>query len=1128
MTEPALNPESDAASRGAPGWLDRALADGIRLNAETVILGLLLIAAVISRFYDLGVRVVSHDEVTHVYWSYNLFRGLGFQHNPLSHGPLQFHLISLSYFLFGVSDFTARIPTALAGVIGVGMVFLFRRWLGRTGALAAAALMLVSPYILYYNRYARNESFVVVEGLAMFWAVFRYTETRQARWLYLLAASLTLHFATKETSFIYAAQLLVFLAGAFVWHVLRASWSRRGHRVVFAIGLLAAVVGFGVSFLAYFRNLVTATKAFQAGETFSGPAITPLLGLGLILMLAGTVLFVAALLSEFGRRLRSEFPALDLLIITGTITLTQLPGLFLPPEILARYGDGGNPEALLDPLAVQRLTLAIPLFLLLAIAVGVAWDWRRWGIAVAVAVALYVPFYTTMFSHSLGLLTGSVGSLAYWLGNQGVERGSQPWYYYGLLQIPLYEFLPALGSLAALVIGARRLLRRDGTASGAAAVEPADRGARFPVIGFLGYWAFTSLVAYTYAGEKMPWLTVHITLGMILLTGWVIGRLLESIDWAAFRSGRAWVITGLLVLGLVAAARAVGLLAGLNPPFGGVGLDGLNATLGFLTSLVTLAAVVFGLALLIRGWRSADLLRLGALIAVAALFGLTARAAFRAAYVNFDNATEFLVYAHSATGSKTLLEQVEDLSRRTTDGMSIDVAYDDRTSYPFMWYLRDFPNTHPFGSTPGRDLLNYPLIIAGDANYPKVDPLVGDRYFQFEYTRMWWPMQDYWGLTWERVWNAIRSPDYRDALWDVWLNRDFTAYGQLTQVDYSLQHWSPAERMRLYVRKDIAAMIWDYGALPASLEPVEFADPYEDQMTDLAADSIFGPGGTVDLQLSRPRSIAVARDGTLYIADTGNHRILHVNEQGEVLHSWGTFAESLQGAAPGGTFNEPWGVAVAPDGSVYVADTWNHRIQHFTSRGDFLGMFGTYGTGETATAFWGPRSVAVDSQGRVYVSDTGNKRIVVFDRQGESVGSFGSAGYGPGQLNEPVGVAVGPDDTVYVDDTWNGRIQGFRESEPGVFEPVIEWTIDGWYGQSLDNKPYLAVSPDGEVCTSEPEGYRLLCFDPQGVFLTGWGDAGSAVTQFNLPTGVAFDREGHLWVADAGNDRVMRFTPDWP
>jgi len=125
------------------------------------------------------------------------------------------------------------------------------------------------------------------------------------------------------------------------------------------------------------------------------------------------------------------------------------------------------------------------------------------------------------------------------------------------------------------------------------------------------------------------------------------------------------------------------------------------------------------------------------------------------------------------------------------------------------------------------------------------------------------------------------------------------------------------------------------------------------------------------------------------------------------------------------------------------------------------------------------------------------------------------------------GIALADDGTLYVADTWNMRIQGFRDSTPGQFDPVFEWTIEGWYGQGLENKPYLDVSGDGQVCASDSEGYRILCFTSEGDFVVGWGAFGTLETQFNFPSGVAFDSENRLWVVDSGNNRLMRFTPDF-
>jgi sugar lactone lactonase YvrE len=326
------------------------------------------------------------------------------------------------------------------------------------------------------------------------------------------------------------------------------------------------------------------------------------------------------------------------------------------------------------------------------------------------------------------------------------------------------------------------------------------------------------------------------------------------------------------------------------------------------------------------------------------------------------------------------------------------------------------------------------------------------------------------------------------------------------------------------VRKDIGALLWDYGVTAASLEAGSIEDPYAKGTVSLDAQTMVGASGSAAGQLSAPRGVAVAADGSLYVADTSNHRIQHLRPDGTVLQVWGEFADVTQEEAPGGTFNEPWGIALAPDGSLYVADTWNHRVQHFSATGEFLGMFGTFGQAETATDFWGPRSVAVDNKGRVFVADTGNKRVVVFDSRGQPLGEFGGVGMEPGQLDEPVGLAIDSRGQVYVADTWNQRIQVFAETSTNVFAFVEEWPLDAWYGQSLDNKPYLAIGPQDRVCASDPEGYRVLCFDAEGKFELGWGEFGAGLNQFGLVAGLAFGPDGSVWVADTGNARLMQFV----
>jgi DNA-binding beta-propeller fold protein YncE len=363
------------------------------------------------------------------------------------------------------------------------------------------------------------------------------------------------------------------------------------------------------------------------------------------------------------------------------------------------------------------------------------------------------------------------------------------------------------------------------------------------------------------------------------------------------------------------------------------------------------------------------------------------------------------------------------------------------------------------------------------------------------------------------------DPQIRAGIFQIWFNRDYTQYAQATgHADLTLSTWQPADQMRMYIRKDVVAQIWNYGVAPAA--SVQTVDPTEGKIIPLAADL------TLDsLQLNAPRSLAFAPDGSFYVADSRNHRIVHLDASGRIINQWGFFADGSTAPAPLGGFNEPWGVAVGPDGSVYVADTWNHRIQKFSADGKPLLAWGKNGLADTPESFYGPRGIAVDAQGRVYVADTGNKRIVIFGPDGRFISQIGGAGLSPGQFDEPVGVAVDADGILYVADTWNQRIQTFQVSNDGlVITPLRQWDVYGWLGQSLENKPFIAVDAQKRVYITDPEGYRVMEFTDQGELLKVWGDFGNTSSTFGLASGIAVDSQGRVWVTDGLYNRILRFV----
>jgi predicted membrane-bound mannosyltransferase/sugar lactone lactonase YvrE len=1132
-------------------WLDRPILSNPNISLEKLIFAIIVITAIFTRFYLLEPRVMSHDETSHTYFSWLFYKGNGYAHDPVTHGPLQFHLVALSYFLFGDSDTTARIPAAIFSIATVVFMWNYRRYLGRAGALVAALLLTISPYMLYYGRYVRNEAFVAFFGVVTLWSILRYIESAKPKYLYILTAVTVLHFCTKETSFIYAAQALLFLALYLVYRLSQRAWNRAEYRSPFFYTLIGSIITITIGVMIKFLS----EKSTETGQPIY-PTLTAIPSfIPIILIIIGLLIAITALvlvISGFGlARIRQE-RSFDLLMLLGTLILPQLSAFginFLNWKIPV---NAAEVNALTGSDVIRMAIIVVPVFLI-SIVLGLWWNKRQWLINAGIWYSIFIVFYTSMFTNGVGFFTGLVGSLGYWLAQQAVNRGDQPIYYYALIQIPMYEFLPAIGTVLGIILAlmGRKTVQdgafdidnhdsmgdeepteaitaivndQDTSLEGELATNIDNISSKIspPTVALLIFWSITSLLAYSIAGEKMPWLTVHITLPMILLSGWSFGYLIDTMDWEIFRSKKGWLMVGLLFIFVPASLSTLRSMLGGTPPFTGKSLDQLAATSEFLIAFLLMIASGIGLLILMKAWPPRIIWRGILFVFLSLMAVLTARAAFTASYINYDLAREYLVYAHSTPGDKIALEQITDISRRLTGGLDLAVAYDNSTTYPFWWYLRNFPNQKYYGTTPTRDLRDVPIILVGQDKFGKIEAAVGQDYNEFEYQRIWWPNMDYMNLNIERIKNAILNPQMREAIFQIWLNRDYTLYSQLNGQDMSLQNWNPSEKFRLYVRKDVLAQLWDYGST-ASTEPI-LTDPYEGKEISLSSDKVIGTAGTQPGQFQNPRDMALAPDGSLYIADTSNNRIQHLTKDGSVLKVWGAFADISKGAAPGGTFFEPWSIAVGVDGSVYIADTWNHRIQRFTAEGEFINMWGYFGQAETPFAIWGPRDIAIDGNGNLFVTDTGNHRIVIYDPDGNYINQFGSKGLESGNFYEPVGIAVDNDGLVYIADTWNQRIQVMQADSNGNYIPLINWEIVGWYGESLDNKPYLAIDNLGNLFASDPEGYRILHFNTTGTFINYFGELGAGLNNFNLPIGIITDSSGGLWVADAGNGRIMHFT----
>jgi len=270
------------------------------------------------------------------------------------------------------------------------------------------------------------------------------------------------------------------------------------------------------------------------------------------------------------------------------------------------------------------------------------------------------------------------------------------------------------------------------------------------------------------------------------------------------------------------------------------------------------------------------------------------------------------------------------------------------------------------------------------------------------------------------------------------------------------------------------------------------------------------PGG-----LDSPRGLAVAPNGDIYVTDLSNARIAVFGADGAFKFNFGKVGPEPGKGKPG-EFNEPSGVAVGPDGTVFVADAWNGRIQKFDPKGKVLGEYGG-----ARYSFYSPRNVTADRNGNIYVADTGNSAVKVISPDGKIAKVLGGRGTGGGQFNEVFGVAVNSKGEVFVADPGNKKIHKFSAMPAGEF--IKDKKVAGWQTSS-PFWPHVAVDKMDNVYAVDSGNRKIWVYDSELKYLgTLGGDAGQEL--FASPLGIGFSPAGDLWVSDVANNKLLKISP---
>jgi DNA-binding beta-propeller fold protein YncE len=602
-------------------------------------------------------------------------------------------------------------------------------------------------------------------------------------------------------------------------------------------------------------------------------------------------------------------------------------------------------------------------------------------------------------------------------------------------------------------------------------------------------WFFTALIFVSLLGNVGTPGYAIVTLPLVLLAGIGVSHLIERMPWEAVRRGTATLYMGSVLLMAIAVVSLLGLITS------GVSDDTGDWLLRFAL-IVIVAILPLSFAITSIGSRlTGDRLMLVLATALVLLSILTVRSSVLAASERPVEPGDPLSAGAVSESIPVILTRIEKLSRDMTlsqrssldptGGHGLRIAVDESIAQPFAWYFREYPNLTIFD--PERESVPIDaemVILAGGRDARTVAPGFSGQAYPFVTTTP----------------DAYRSPDWSDLITGIVKPNEWRRF-----ADFLLNRnldVEPVERQ---------FQLLATGPLADKLFPATGPFTLSDR-----------PGaGSGQGQFNRPRGVAVAPDGSIYVVDSRNSRVEKFAPTGEFLLAFGSDGSGpgqlARFATSGG--GGPNGIAIGNNGDIYVADTWNHRIQVFAPDGAYLRGWGSFFDAQDDPAqaatnggqFYGPRGLAFYN-GELYVSDTGNERVQVFTPDGAFVRMWGTTGSEQGNLLEPVGIAVAADGTVMVADSHNARIARFDTDG----NPLDPWPVESWTGLTFF-EPYIAVGPDGSVYVTNSANGTIDTFSPDG---TPGDPLGAGLVR--QPFGIAVSLDGAaLLVTDGALHAVV-------